>query len=479
MLRAKYDETLAILQFFGDTYNAKDDIKLLGKARWRGDIKCWKVSVPANTELSSLLAKFPHEVKIEQSSTVQAENSSVPALSVFELNLKLQAAIHQAFPGTILLKAIVSSVKRQTNRAFIEIRDELDATCEMSCMATTDMQKFFDAYEKIGFPLDLDLNVLFSVQVSIAGSGGRVLLKIIEVFPEYTLGKAQQARELTNERLKKEGLFELNRNKRLPVLPIRLAVLTSKSGTVINDFLSSLEVARFGFEVIWRHIPVQGHSAERAIVEALRSFACNTEEHQVDAIILIRGGGSAGDLSIFNSYEIAKAICLADIPVLTAIGHQADQSSAQDVSYQAFGVPKDIGRFLADIILNLRKELEQRVLQVRNLSTEIINYWQQRLQSLSALALARSASIPDRAQLQLQQLSSKAGMLAQQLVLEKIQWTEQRSQLLDLSSPQRQLERGFILCRQNGRLVKSLSAADYENPLELQFKDKVAKAKLL
>ena len=99
-------------------------------------------------------------------------------------------------------------------------------------------------------------------------------------------------------------------------------------------------------------MPVQGLEAKARLVSALE-FA--GEQNSFDAVLLFRGGGSAADLQIFNEYEVARAICLAKIPVLVAVGHQEDLTSATDVANIGFGVPKDLGRFFRDRVEELRE----------------------------------------------------------------------------------------------------------------------------
>jgi exodeoxyribonuclease VII large subunit len=147
----------------------------------------------------------------------------------------------------------------------------------------------------------------------------------------------------------------------LPLVPIKLGLLTSKGGTVINDFLASLSDSEFGFNLRWYPVRVQGQYAVGDLLDGLKYF---NSLKDLDAIIIFRGGGSVGDLQVFNEYQLAKAICLSEKPVLSAIGHEFDQSSVQDVSSLSFGVPKDLGHFLSRRIIDLRLNVDSYVKEV-------------------------------------------------------------------------------------------------------------------
>ncbi|MCB0360392.1 MAG: hypothetical protein KDD44_12175, partial [Bdellovibrionales bacterium] len=152
---------------------------------------------------------------------------------------------------------------------------------------------------------------------------------------------------------------------------------------VINDFLSSLTASNYGFELYWMPASVQGPSAEDELIAALDYLQSRGD---LDAILLFRGGGSRTELSIFNSYRLARAICLCSLPVVAAIGHQEDQSSVQDVSAVALGVPKDVGRYFSDLVDDRRRRFREAVGQTQTCASRVVERSHERV-SLQASRL--------------------------------------------------------------------------------------------
>lgn len=372
--------------FIGDTFVLKDNIKSTGKARWDPVKKHWHVS-GLLFDLDALQGLFPGaEIKapedLQNSNFVPAPSSvSVPdeneenpssnispnkaspslgtsgAASVSELSALIRSVITRQFPGEAKVYGLVSSLKILTNgRVYFDLIDIEKKDCSIRCVVWENSSAVLSSLEKAGFSLEDDLPVLLGAQISLNQKNVQLSLSVLRFVPEYTLGKIQAEREKTNQRLKSEGLFDRNKKAVLPLLPKRLGVLTSQGGTVINDFKASLEVSKFGFMLFWYPVRVQGKGALAEILKGIKYF---DKDPSIDAILLFRGGGSASELSMFNQYEIAKAICSCSKPVFTAIGHEHDQSSAQDVSFIHLGVPKDLGRYFSDIVIDLRTRVSE------------------------------------------------------------------------------------------------------------------------
>lgn len=354
------DRSNSTAKFSGPgTFGAKDRIKELGRARWIAAEKSWEVS-PFNLTLLEVKEKFPDST-VEESGTPavverpleeSSQSAFPPSLTVSQLLSKIGLVVETAFPRTTYVRGVISSVNRPSaGRVFLELAEEEKREEVVRCVLWKDEARVCKRLNELGFILEPNLQVLLEVRVSLSRKFANISLEIVGVVGEYTLGKLAALRDQTNERLKKENLFHLNKTKKLPFLPTRLGILTSSAGTVINDFRNSLDEAKFGFELFWYPVRVQGGEAKRDILQGIEKLSTLN----LDAILIFRGGGSAADLSVFNDYDIARSICLCSCPVVAAIGHQEDQSSVQDVSCVALGVPKDLGRFFADMITQRRE----------------------------------------------------------------------------------------------------------------------------
>lgn len=172
-------------------------------------------------------------------------------------------------------------------------------------------------------------------------------LHIDAIDPTYTLGELEAKRRQIRARLKSEGLFDGNRN--LP--PIwdytRVLVLSPNNAAGLGDFQSEAErlenhgLCRF----VYVHSRFQGEQAPAEMIVALRSALEKWEQHtrsQPDAIVIIRGGGPANDLSWLDDYALTRFICNCPIPVLTGIGHERDNTLLDEVAHRRYDTPSKV-----------------------------------------------------------------------------------------------------------------------------------------
>ncbi len=400
-LKARIDRVKQIAVFFGPgTFAAKEQIKRLGPAFWLGEKKAWEVRSFSLSE-EELRNVFPEivieeikfeadEIVIEKQTEKQINGAETPlplskgtiipeGISVSELSRQINVALLQAFPRSVFVRGVLTKVTYSKERVFLTLADSQNRDEDIDAVIWQNAEEICKSLTISGFKLEADLEVMFEVQVRLRNRGARISLHVIGIVAEYTIGKLAAIREQTNERLKKEGIFDQNKRLTLPFLPKRIGILTSTAGTVINDFRACLEEAQFAFHIFWIHSAMQGKEAKGEIISGLKQL---TQIADLDAIVIIRGGGSPSDLAVFSDYEVAKAICLCPLPTLTAIGHEADQSSAQDVSFRAFGVPKAVGHFFAEKVYDLRRRFRDSTNIIQKLvSPAVSNY----LGSLQAL----------------------------------------------------------------------------------------------
>jgi exodeoxyribonuclease VII large subunit len=142
-------------------------------------------------------------------------------------------------------------------------------------------------------------------------------------------GSLQQAFEELKERLAKEGLFDPERKRPLPMLPRRIGVVTSPTGAVIRDILRVLERRFAAIEVLIYPARVQGAEAAAEIVAGIRALGALPG---LDVLIVARGGGSLEDLWPFNEEAVARALAASPLPTISAVGHETDFTMADFVA---------------------------------------------------------------------------------------------------------------------------------------------------
>lgn len=173
---------------------------------------------------------------------------------------------------------------------------------------------------------------------------GRTQLVVREIDLVFALGKLAARRQETLAALTTAGLVERNRSLELSPHPLELALVTSRGSAAYHDFLETLRESGYRFRVTLIDAAVQGKDAERAIGSGLAAASAL----EIDACVLIRGGGSKTDLAAFDSRRVAEAVARSRVPVLTGLGHQIDESIADRVAHTAFKTPTKVAEFLVD-----------------------------------------------------------------------------------------------------------------------------------
>src|SRR5436190_16054340 len=178
------------------------------------------------------------------------------------------------------------------------------------------------------FRIENGLQLIVRGRLGIYEQKGEFQLNAVMAEPAG-LGALQLAFEQLKKRLADEGLFDADRKKPIPMLPQRIAVVTSPQGAAIRDILHILGRRYDGLHVQIYPVSVQGTRAAREIATALRHLS---RWHIHDVVLLVRGGGSLEDLWAFNEEIVARAIAASPIPIISGVGHETDFTIADFVA---------------------------------------------------------------------------------------------------------------------------------------------------
>jgi exodeoxyribonuclease VII large subunit len=343
---------------------------------------------------------------------------------------------------------------------------------------------------------------------------------IVETMEPIGVGALQLAFEQQVKRLAAEGLFDEDRKRKLPLFPRRVGIVTSPIGAALRDMLQILERRNRGIDVIIAPVRVQGASAGREIVDAIRLLNKHAKKpgHGIDVIIVGRGGGSMEDLWAFNEEAVARAMFDSEIPIVSAVGHETDFTVADFVADLRAPTPSaaaemtaaDSGELISRIS-QLRSSLEHLVKfyllkqraqlrhlvesrgfaeitgavlsltnRRRELETRGANALKENLRSarlkLNELKL-RLDAFDFRAPLaikasRLDSLDQRLRRAIQRSVEQEQHNLAVKASKLDMLSPLAVLGRGYTLVKdQNGRLVSRANSVKHGQDLILQFED--------
>lgn len=308
------------------------------------------------------------------------------------------------------------------------------------------VKPYFEA--QTGRSLAPGLSVLVRVQVSYSVLYGLSLV-IYDIDPSFTVGELELARQRTIARLEAEGMFDMNAQLSLPLLPRRLAVVSSPIAAGWRDFRRQLEGNEYGFRFWLQLFPavMQGDAAPESIIGALDQIAA--EADSFDAVLILRGGGGAMDLVCFDDYELAVNVAQFPLPVLTGIGHDHDFHIVDMVAHTHVKTPTALADWLLDRFSGEAWRLDTLV---QRLHLAVRTHAAAQLGALEALKLRLVHAVLDR----------------HADALHALDLLERRVEAAD---PRRALDRGFLIALKDGHRTDHAAVFAPGDRLTLLFRD--------
>ncbi|NVK04953.1 MAG: exodeoxyribonuclease VII large subunit [Flavobacteriia bacterium] len=171
-------------------------------------------------------------------------------------------------------------------------------------------------------------------------------LHVTDIDPNFTLGEIEKRRQETIAKLKKLSLLHLNRQLRLPRVIQNIAIIAAEGSAGLADLQNQLETNSYGFKFNWTHFNalVQGAGSPSSILKVYESIPLS----EYDAVVLIRGGGSALDLDAFNDFELNRVLAESKLPFLVGIGHETDRTVIDEWAAKSLKTPSAVGAWIVE-----------------------------------------------------------------------------------------------------------------------------------
>jgi exodeoxyribonuclease VII large subunit len=286
------------------------------------------------------------------------------------------------------------NVNRRSGHCYLDLVDKSDDELLAQMRAT--IWKW--SYGKIAAKFDLatgselasGMKVLLLVEVRFHEVYG-LSLNVKDIDPSFTLGDMERKRRETIARLEKEGILDKNSKNILPLLPTRLAVVSSETAAGFGDFLNTLKDGGYGFKITFYDASMQGEQTEGSVIAALK--AIKGKMHEFDAVVIIRGGGSQVDLSYFDSYAISKEVAMFPIPVLAGIGHERDESVVDLVAHTRLITPTAVAEFLVGRLAEFEARVDESTRRLVQRARELMADARHKLRYMTGNLVSESRSI--------------------------------------------------------------------------------------
>jgi len=261
---------------------------------------------------------------------------------------------------------------------------------------------------------------------------GKLSITVEDVDTQFTLGDIAAQREALLKALLEKGVDKLNKRRPVPLVPLRLGVISSSQAAGWADAQRQLEESGFGFSISFIDVRVQGDDAPPQVVAALNTLS---RRDDIDLVLLMRGGGSKSDLAAFDDERIAMAISRCRHPVFTGLGHQIDTSIADVIAHTAHKTPTACAQAVIALVEDFLYDLSSAQNQLRLLTGKSLV----RARARVSMAIERLTTRP------------RVALDRQKQILEL------RSATLRLLDPATTLARGWSITRDaNGNVVRSI-----------------------
>ena len=405
-----------------------------------------------------------------------------PTYSLFELNSLVRSTLERRLADAYWVQDELSEVHLNRNgHCYLEFvqRDEQTGTLVAKARGTiwSSVYRLLAPYfeQTTGHPFAAGIRVLVQVEVSFHELYG-YSLNVTDIDPTYTLGDLMRHRKQILDQLEREGVLTLNKELPMPLLPQRIAVISSATAAGYGDFCHQLTTHRAGYYFHVELFPavMQGNQVEESMLQALDAIMVRQQEF--DVVVIIRGGGAVSDLTGFDTYLLASACAQFPLPIITGIGHERDDTVIDCVAHTRVKTPTAAAEYLLgcmdeaaarldDLALRLHTAVEQRLvreqLRLENLRHRIPQLLYQRM----ATARQQLHSLQERLHYAVRQRQKSE---AHQLALLK--------QRVADASPQRLLALGYTLTLKEGRFVKESSQLAPGDSVEIRFRQGEVKA---
>lgn len=388
------------------------------------------------------------------------------AITVTQLNKYLKDKFDEDENlGAILIKGEISNFKNHyTGHLYFTLKDENSL---IKCI-------MFKSYaERLAFKPKDGMKVMVFGSVSVFERDG-VYQIYAKTMMEDGMGDLHEQFEQLKAKLEKEGLFDENHKKVIPMYPKVVGVLTSQTGAVIRDIINVSTRRNPNIHIRLLPVPVQGPGAAEQIAENIRIM---NEKKLADVLIIGRGGGSLEDLWPFNEEIVARAIYNSELPIISAVGHETDFTIADFVADLRAPTPSAAAELAVPDVYELREKINNYKKRYRislKKKTELMRLRYEKCMK------SRVFTDPMR---KIRDMDVILDSYIQKLetIIKNIQKDKSSSYVelvarLDTLSPLKTLTRGYSLTEKDEKIVRSVKDLEPNDKVKLKFFDGERKA---
>lgn len=373
------------------------------------------------------------------------DSDSAPAqkiLSVSELNRLAREVLETRFPLFWVAGEVSNFTRAASGHWYFSLKD---AGAQVRCVMFKGRNSYVDFMPREGDHIEARCTV------TLYEARGDFQLTV-EFVQKAGLGTLFEAFEKLKAKLSHEGLFDAKYKQAIPKHPRRIGIVTSPDAAALRDVLTTLKRRNPNIKVIIYPTPVQGKGAAALIAKAIHSASARDE---VDTLIMCRGGGSLEDLWSFNEEVVARAIDDCPIPTISGVGHETDFTICDFVADMRAATPTAAAELACMDMHSLMAELTQLKKRMQRQIEATLNQHAQKLDFLTRRLISPQQQIAHKS-VQVQQLSKRLALSAQQQLQQRQHYLLRLSDSLHQLNPHNVLARGYAMVQNSqGQMVTS------------------------
>lgn len=401
-------------------------------------------------------------------------------LSLYELNGLVKRTIRDRMSETYWVQAELSDVRSNySGHCYLEFiqKDASGNNLIAKARGTiwSNIYKMLKPYfeQETGQAFASGIKVLVRVSVDFHELYG-YSLTVLDIDPTYTVGDMERKRREILRLLEEEGVIDLNKELEMPVLPQRIAVISSATAAGYGDFCNQLSNNPRGYGFYTELFPaiMQGERVEESIIAALDAIYARLEAF--DVVVIIRGGGATSDLSGFDTYELAANCAQFPLPIITGIGHERDDTVIDLIAHTRVKTPTAAAAFLVACMDQVADRLDNLSFRMQQGVRNRLLWEHRRIEGLKQRIPSSAYKRISDAKYGLLAANRDLQMATRQFLSMKKHRLELLQQRLNDALPEKQLARGYSITLKNGKAVKDASALKEGDTLvTLLYKGKV------
>lgn len=425
------------------------------------------------------------------------------ALSLYELNNLVRETIAVSLTDEYWVEAELSELREVRGHCYMELiqKDLFNNAPVAKAVAKCWKSKWVgvrDKFERIaGQYLHAGLKVMLKVYPDFHEAYGFSWI-VTDINPEFTMGDMARKRLEIINKLKVDGVFDLQKDLQIPMFAQRIAVISSANAAGYGDFCNQLENNDYGLKFYPRLFPaiMQGENVEKSVIEALNDVYEKVDDF--DVVVIIRGGGATSDMSGFDTLALAENVANFPLPIITGIGHERDESVLDMVSNTRVKTPTAAAAFLvehlSDVysrVIDAQEEIITTILHRMEVENIRLQRLAEKIPMLFSIFKSQQISMLDklfvnivnRMNQKVSTCSYNISIISKDLIpvvqhrltkeSYKLQLIQQKLETLD---PVLLLKRGYSITTFKGKVVKKAADLKRGDEVETRFENGTVKS---